>query len=349
MTDRPRICIDRIAPRDVGRPLDTVVVPDRGGDGPTRAVVPDTRALWPNGTTLTVGFLGGSGDDQELVREVAPRWTEFANLHLQFVTAAPQAQVRIAFDTGDGAWSYLGDRVLDIPATQPTMNLGWVDEAVILHEFGHTLGLGHEHQNPEGGIEWNDDVVIHDLSGPPNSWSEAQIRHNVLDRYSLDHLVGTSFDPSSIMLYFFPDSWVVGGEGTSRNEVLSDQDKAFIASDAAYPGVVPLADDDLPVSVVSSVAGELTSGGQERQYRFEVTTAGEHVVQTTGDTDLVMSLYGPDDDTAKIAEDDDSGPGRNPRIAAQLGPGRYLVQLRHYKRTSGIGPYEVEVVTRAHA
>jgi len=40
------------------------------------------------------------------------------------------------------------------------MNLGWVEEGaeivdedrgVILHEFGHTLGLNHEHQSPARG------------------------------------------------------------------------------------------------------------------------------------------------------------------------------------------------------
>ena len=48
------------------------------------------------------------------------------------------------------------------------MNYGWLtpesaqDEVrrVVLHEFGHALGLIHEHQNPKGGgIEWNRDAV----------------------------------------------------------------------------------------------------------------------------------------------------------------------------------------------
>ena len=47
------------------------------------------------------------------------------------------------------------------------MNYGWLtpdsddDELrrVVLHEFGHALGLIHEHQNPEGGIEWNEPAV----------------------------------------------------------------------------------------------------------------------------------------------------------------------------------------------
>ena len=40
------------------------------------------------------------------------------------------------------------------------MNYGWIDadspeeelRSVVLHEFGHALGLIHEHQNPLSGI-----------------------------------------------------------------------------------------------------------------------------------------------------------------------------------------------------
>ena len=40
------------------------------------------------------------------------------------------------------------------------MNLGFVDRATVLHEFGHSLGLIHEHQSPfKGGFEWNREEV----------------------------------------------------------------------------------------------------------------------------------------------------------------------------------------------
>ena len=65
------------------------------------------------------------------------------------------------------------------------MNLGFLDGGTAGHEFGHAIGLAHEHQNPAGGIEWNEARVIQDLSGPPNNWDEAQIRHNVLKKYEV--------------------------------------------------------------------------------------------------------------------------------------------------------------------
>ena len=52
---------------------------------------------------------------------------------------------------------------------------------MILHEFGHALGLIHEHQNPIQAIDWNKPAVIADLSGPPNNWDRDTIEHNMFE------------------------------------------------------------------------------------------------------------------------------------------------------------------------
>ena len=40
----------------------------------------------------------------------------------------------------------------------------------------------------------------------PNFWNEQKVRLNVINKYSVDQINGTMFDPDSIMLYFFPAS-----------------------------------------------------------------------------------------------------------------------------------------------
>ena len=116
------------------------------------------------------------------------------------------------------------------------MNYGWLtadsddDEVqrVVLHEFGHALGLIHEHQNPEGGIDWNEPAVIADLSGPPNNWDEATIRHNVLDHYAPDAVTATEVDSDSIMMYPIPASWTNDGFSADLNTDLSMSDRQLI-------------------------------------------------------------------------------------------------------------------------
>jgi len=57
----------------------------------------------------------------------------------------------------------------------------------------------------------------------------------------------------------------------------------------------------------------------------------------------VMSLFGPDSPTKLVAQDDDSGVDHNARIVADLTPGTYYVQVRHFDTTSGVGAYTIAV------
>ncbi len=338
MARHPKTCIDRVLPAERMRFQSTV---RRGGA--SRALIPIGKT-WMNGTTLRVRFIGGSTAQRAKAREQAAWWTAHANLRFEFGTAA-DAEIRVTFDEDDGAWSYIGTDCRGIPLDQPTMNLGFLDGGTAAHEFGHAIGLAHEHQNPQGGIVWNEAAVIADLSGPPNHWDEATIRHNVLRKYAVDQVRGTRFDPDSIMLYFFPGSWVASGVGTQANEVLSALDKAFIASAEAYPRDAPTADDAVLVKVGASRRTQAVIGkaGEEDLFTFEVTRGGRHTIDTRGETDVVMKLFGPDSRTDLIAEDDDSGVGTNARLVVDLVAGRYWVQVRHYDRARGKGSYSLGV------
>ena len=137
------------------------------------------------------------------MREQAGWWTAHANLRFNF-NDAPGAEIRISFDPNDGAWSYVGTDCRGIPLNEATMNLGFMDGGTTAHEFGHAIGLAHEHQNPAGGIEWNEEVVIRELARPPNLWDEATARHNVLRKYSADQINGTRFDPDLDHAVFLP-------------------------------------------------------------------------------------------------------------------------------------------------
>jgi hypothetical protein len=339
MPKYPKICLDRVLPRDLNRPQRLLTI-----GGRLRAVL-EFRKMWINGTKLSVRFMEGNANQHAIVKEQAEWWTKHANLDFEF-NNAPDADVRITFDPRDGAWSYVGTDCKNIPQNEPTMNLGFLDGGTAAHEFGHAIGLGHEHQNPDGGIQWNRQAVIDDLTGPPNSWTIPQIEHNVLEKYTHDQINGTEFDPDSIMLYAFPASWTVGGEGTDANEVLSDLDKDFIKSADAYPGrgePVPRA-VELAIGAVA-VEAKIGVPGEEDLFKFIVEDRSRHIVETGGETDVVMKLFGPGSQTHLIAEDDDGGWGLNARITADLTPGEYLVQVRHYNKTRGTGRYRIRVAT----
>jgi len=343
MPTNRRICFDRIPPSELRRPIPrSTGDPER--DRRVRAALLAAKR-WPTGSTLRIRFMGGDEQQHDVVRQYAPQWCQHANLTLEF-NDHPQAEIRIAF-ADDGAWSYIATDALEIPADAPTMNFGWLDEGVVLHEFGHALGLIHEHQNPAGGIQWNRENVIRDLSGPPNYWDLATIEHNIFATYSQDLVNGTTFDPESVMLYSFPADWTVDGFHSEPNDVLSDTDRSFIASDGAYPGRGDEGAEiiELEVNELVKTSADIGKPGEEDLFRFAADAAGQYTIVTEGATDVVMRLYGPDSRTTLIAEDDDSAGNRNARIAADLAKGTYYVQVRHYDVTSAGGAYDV-VVTR---
>jgi len=338
MAKQLKVCFDRVLPRDVMR-----FQPTRRSGGRTRAISPKGKA-WVNGSTLRVRFMGGTTAQQRVAREQASWWTEVANLKI-VVDNAPNAEFRIAFDANDGAWSYVGTDCRGIPLNEPTMNLGFLDGGTAAHEFGHAIGLAHEHQNPAGGIQWNEAVVIRELAKSPNFWDEQTTRHNVLQRYTADQINGTVFDPKSIMLYFFPAEWTLNGIGTEANDVLSSMDKSFIAGAKMYPKTGGTASTavELTVNAPRRTSAAIGKVGEEDLFRFTASSNGRYVIDTRGPTDVVMKLFGPNSETSLIAEDDDSGIGSNARIAADLLAGEYLTQVRHYNSARGLGDYTIKV------
>jgi tyrosinase len=86
--------------------------------------------------------------------------------------------------------------------------------------------------------------------------------------------------------------------------------------------------------------------GENDMYRFVVPTAGSYTIETQGPTDVVMSLFGPNSQTALVTEDDDSGQDRNARIVSNLTAGTYYVRVRHFNPRS-TGNYSISVQATA--
>ena len=159
---------------------------------------------------------------------VNERIQPLVSLKFQFVDKNSDADVRISFDASGGAWSELGTDAKNVAAHKATMNLGWFDVSTVMHEFGHVLGMIHEHQNPSGQtIDWNDQKV-YAWANETQGWNKDMTDKNILNKYSKTQVNGSSFDPLSIMLYFFPGDLTNNGIGTNQNLRLSGLDMKFI-------------------------------------------------------------------------------------------------------------------------
>jgi hypothetical protein len=203
----------------------------------------DFPLLWKTGSVLRVRFLDGDEKQRNLAKRFMPLWSAYANLHFDF-NDDPAAELRVSF-TGPGSWAMQGTGAVTYPFgdNEPTINFGWVRgdtnmieaERVILHETGHVLGLGHEHQNPSGKIPWNLPEVYRLFSGPPNLWSKEQIDSTILSTWeSKVYPIPKPYDHQSIMLYAMPEGLTKGKNVYfGDNPALSEGDKQFVAK--LYP------------------------------------------------------------------------------------------------------------------
>ena len=170
---------------------------------------------------------------------IQERIQPIANLKFEFVEDYKQAKIRISFDPKDGAWSVIGTQALsDDPdiKDKATMNLGWFDVSTTCHEFGHVLGLIHEHNNPKGNtIQWNKDAV-YKWAQSTQGWDKQTTDENILQSYDISQINGSEFDPLSIMLYFYPPQLTLNNQGTQQTLRLSGNDVIYI--NKKYPGSV---------------------------------------------------------------------------------------------------------------
>lgn len=211
-----------------------------------RPIIVDQSVFWTPGETLRIGFSGGTDFQKSEVQTQAVKWCEWANLNFTFVTQAPY-DIYISFDPGPekGSWSKLGTRSRRTAAStqpKPSMNLGWINSstpertrhATILHEFGHALGLTHEHQNSLRYWDWDIDAIYKHYAGPPNKWNPAKVNRNVLAPVEGEPLRKNFLDQESIMLYSFPPHLFLKDGPKRKNYELSDLDKACMMW--KYPG-----------------------------------------------------------------------------------------------------------------
>jgi hypothetical protein len=210
---------------------------------------------------------------------------------------------------------------------------------VVLHEFGHALGMHHEHQNPTVDIPWDYEAVYAYYGA--GGWSRADVDWNVLNALDAGQTNFSEFDPNSIMLYAIDNDLTIGDWEVGWNTELSDTDKGFMSKQ--YPrnatAVVPL-----------SVGGDrfeglLEEAGEVDTYSFALPEDATIIADTKGPTDTIMTILGPNDSGAFVVADDDRGTKENARIVRKLLAGRYWLTVQH-KDLLATGVYSVGIKVR---
>jgi hypothetical protein len=317
---------------------------------------------WVNGTTLRYYFFNENTDgrnvrlangtiqrrpwktsnaEKDIVRNAFEVWRRVGiGLRFEEVNSRDEAEIRIGFERGDGAWSYVGRDIIDLNLgrNERTMNFGWdltrhsreIDTAV--HEIGHTLGFPHEHQNPIAGIVWDEEAVYAALAGSPNFWSRDKTFHNIIRKIAPDTVQGSEWDSNSVMHYPFGAGLIkepanFRASGISPAGGLSERDRTWVKS--FYP---PQPDASMPQLTTGESKRLLINQGEQKNFAIEPTATRHYEISTFGVSDTVIVLFEKDGDQLRyLAGDDDSGEDRNAYLRLKLFAGKkYVLRVRLY-------------------
>jgi hypothetical protein len=305
------------------------------------ALIRNQDKKWVNGTQLHYFFFKtarwrGTEDERAIVRKAFKAWKDVGiGLEFSEVDTPDEAEVRVGFQRGDGAWSYVGRDVLNQAESDRTMNFGWnirhdIDTAI--HEIGHTLGFPHEHQNPNAGIVWDEEAVYAELAGPPNNWSREKTHWNIIRKLPQSDVEGSVWDSDSIMHYPFDRGMILKPEEFRTKPLepapgLSARDKEWAKH--FYPELS--ANDYQELKPFKSVQAAINPG-QQLNFYLKPTATRKYELATFGMADTVMVLFEEVDGSPRyLSGDDDSGEALNSRIEYKLIAGRtYILRIRLY-------------------
>lgn len=317
-------------------------------------MVLDFANKWHIGQTIRVKFLNGNDDSLfEKVKSLAKTWENYANIKFQFVEPEDHAEIRIKFGE-TSTDSKIGTDCLTEPSDSSTMNyigssIGGLTDAHVIHEFGHALGLTHEHLHPAINIKWNKKKTKEYYKNN-FQYDDLMCENNIFRKYLRNQCQYSEFDVDSIMMYPVPSSITLDESEYKENEELSSLDKKFIS--IIYPQESP---EIINLPANKDISNKLEEYGQEHIYKITAISEERprYYINITGDTNVVLSLYTIETDGPKKGYINYITPfvetplcencsGVNAKIEYDLSPGEYFVIVKHFD-PDGKGGYSINL------
>ncbi len=306
--------------------------------------------MWAPGRPLRVAFPPNTPQKTaDAILEVARMWTQNANVALVDVDnhhgsplGYPAAEIRIWFDVERNA-SLIGGTGARLSLYRPTMMLNDLDKKdpnsddfrrVVLHEFGHALGLLHEHQSPDAAFNWQLSEILA-YASQHWGWNADDVARNITTPAAEDEVVWSLYDDSSIMHYKIPSNWVTPEKVYNLTTTLSDIDLAFARAMYPFP--------DDPTMIIDLAVGQMRPGMLERQTAQVYRTVAVDGAMQTGFKILLGTLDARVDLLDDVGNTLDEASGNSQlSVAATVPPGSTLFAWVSRTGFAGGADYQIE-------
>lgn len=198
-----------------------------------------TSYMWEQNKKLQVYFMEGSEELINKTLEFANIWNEHCNVSFVRTKNRDKSHLRVAYKN-TGCWSYIGNVALQINKSEPTINLEISNlpsnepefKRIVLHEFGHALGLIHEHQSPPAEMKWKKSYVYRYFYFR-YGWNKQLVDTNLFDEYENYNKLYSTLDKKSVMAYYLPKEFTENEMEFPLNYNLSKMDIDYIGK--LYP------------------------------------------------------------------------------------------------------------------
>lgn len=187
------------------------------------------------GITKDRGFKGGQtvylafDGDVEKSKQILEILKEYAfpyiNLNFQ-IGRYNDSTITIKTDPSASPTATISGNTTGIGTKTPIITIYRMTQGVILHEFGHAMGMFHEHQNPapNNPIQWNKDQVYAHYVTKQN-WKKEAVDAQIINRRDKAKSLYTNWDQNSIMNYSIRPGFTAAPVQTFIGQEYSDGDK----------------------------------------------------------------------------------------------------------------------------
>lgn len=192
---------------------------------PSHRAVGVKQVYYKPGSELKIQITGSDKFKTDVQNVLMTAAQPFVNLKFTFVNSGGNITIDNNY-TGGGVTRCLG-------CQNPSISISSAQTGLVIHEFGHALGMYHEMKNPNIKLTWIESVLI-------QMYGNAEfVKSQITSPIAANQVNATAFDKNSVMIYPLPATTNKEGIAMVNSNKYTDLDRQWLAQTYGQPQQPP--------------------------------------------------------------------------------------------------------------